>query len=328
MKNFTRRTLMAAGAALLATGLATSGYAQDRQTLRFSAVFSEQDIRARMMEQLAEAVADDFELELHYGGTLFSQGTELVALQRGNLEMGNIAPQDVSNQIPAWSILTSAYLFRDADHLMTFFDSDVGAEMKAMAEDQLGIHILGPTFFGTRHVGLVPDRKIETPEDMAGIRLRMPPGEAWQFLGEALGANPTAMAYAEVYTGMQTGAIDGQDNPLPNVENMRFYEVMSQIALTSHLVAFDLLTVSKTAWDAMSEEQQAALEAAADEAMAWSAAEHQRREEELAEFVRSEGLEVYTPNIDAFREYAQQRYLESPLSADWPEGVLERINAL
>ena len=328
MKNFTRRTLMAAGAALLATGLATSGYAQDRQTLRFSAVFSEQDIRARMMEQLAEAVADDFELELHYGGTLFSQGTELGALQRGNLEMGNIAPQDVSNQIPAWSILTSAYLFRDADHLMTFFDSDVGAEMKAMAEDQLGIHILGPTFFGTRHVGLVPDRKIETPEDMAGIRLRMPPGEAWQFLGEALGANPTAMAYAEVYTGMQTGAIDGQDNPLPNVENMRFYEVMSQIALTSHLVAFDLLTVSKTAWDATSEEQQAALEAAADEAMAWSAAEHQRREEELAEFVRSEGLEVYTPNIDAFREYAQQRYLESPLSADWPEGVLERINAL
>ncbi|NMG39283.1 C4-dicarboxylate ABC transporter [Chelativorans sp. ZYF759] len=328
MHSFTRRTLMVAGAALLAAGISTSGYAQDRETLRFSAVFSEQDIRARMMERISEAVAEDFEIEVHYGGTLFSQGTELVALQRGNLEMGNIAPQDVANQIPAWSILTSAYLFRDADHLMTFFDSEVGEEMKAMAEDQLGIHILGPTFFGTRHVGLVPDRKIDTPEDMAGIRLRMPPGEAWQFLGESLGANPTAMAYAEVYTGMQTGAIDGQDNPLPNVENMRFYEVMSQIALTSHLVAFDLLTISKTAWDAMSEEQQAALEAAADEAMAWSAAEHQRREEELAEFIRSEGVEVYTPNIDAFREYAQQRYLESPLSADWPEGVLERINAL
>lgn len=328
MHSFTRRTLMVAGAALLAAGISTSGYAQDRETLRFSAVFSEQDIRARMMERISAAVAEDFEIEVHYGGTLFSQGTELVALQRGNLEMGNIAPQDIANQIPAWSILTSAYLFRDADHLMTFFDSEVGAEMKAMAEDQLNIHILGPTFFGTRHVGLVPDRKIETPEDMAGIRLRMPPGEAWQFLGESLGANPTAMAYAEVYTGMQTGAIDGQDNPLPNVENMRFYEVMSQIALTSHLVAFDLLTVSKTAWDAMSEEQQAALEAAADEAMAWSAAEHQKREEELAEFVRSEGVEVYTPNVDAFREYAQQRYLDSPLSADWPEGVLERINAL
>ena len=80
---------------------------------------------------------------------------------------------------------------------------------------------------------------------MAGIKLRMPGGDAWQFLGQALGANPTPMAYAEVYTGLQTGAIDGQDNPLPNVQNMKFYEVMSQIVLTSHLVGFDLLTVSQ-----------------------------------------------------------------------------------
>ena len=76
---------------------------------------------------------------------------------------------------------------------------------------------------------------------MAGIKLRMPPGDAWQLLGRSLGANPTPMAYAETYTGLQTGAIDGQDNPLPNVQNMKFYEVMSQIVLTSHLVGYDLL---------------------------------------------------------------------------------------
>jgi TRAP-type transport system periplasmic protein len=326
---FSRRRILAAGAlALAAAGMGTAALAQDRQTLRFSAVFSEQDIRARMMERLAEAVADDYELELHYGGTLFGQGTELVALQRGNLEMGNIAPQDIANQIPAWSILTSAYLFRDPEHLMAFFASDAGEEMKAMAEEQLNIHILGPTFFGTRHVGLVPDRRIETPEDMSGVRLRMPPGEAWQFLGESLGANPTAMAYAEVYTGLQTGAIDGQDNPLPNVENMKFYEVMSQIALTSHLVAFDLLTVSSQVWNDMSEEQRQAFQAAADDAMAWSAEQHQAREAELTAYFREQGLEVYEPDIDAFRTHAQDRYLTSPLSADWPEGMLDRINAL
>jgi len=325
---FSRRALMATAALALAVGVMPATRAQAQETLRFSAVFSEQDIRARMMQHLAEAVSGDFTLELHYGGTLFGQGTELVALQRGNLEMGNIAPQDIANQIPAWSILTSAYLFRDPDHLMAFFASDAGAEMKAMAEDQLGIHILGPTFFGTRHVGLRTDRRIETPADMAGIRLRMPPGEAWQFLGEALGANPTAMAYAEVYTGLQTGAIDGQDNPLPNVENMKFYEVMSQIALTSHLVAFDLLTISSRAWNAMSTEQQAAFQAAADEAMAWSAAQHQAREAELADFFRAQGVQVYEPDVAAFRAHAQQRYLASPLSANWPEGMLERINGL
>ncbi|HLV83137.1 MAG TPA: TRAP transporter substrate-binding protein DctP, partial [Devosia sp.] len=211
---FTRRVVLLGGL-LLAAAVPT--LAQDKPVLRFSAVFSEQDIRAEMMGQFASQITDDFTLEPYYGGNLFKQGTELVALQRGNLEMGNIAPQDISNQIPAWSVLTSAYLFRDAAHLRTFFDSDVGAEFKQMAEDQLGIHILGPTYFGARQVGLRIDKEIKTPEDMAGIKLRMPGGDAWQFLGEALGASPTPMAYAEVYTGLQTGAIDGQDNPLPNV---------------------------------------------------------------------------------------------------------------
>ena len=183
---------------------------------------------------------------------MFKQGTELVALQRDNLEMGNIAPQDISKQVPAWSILTSAYLFRDANHLNAFFASDLGAQMKKMVEDQVKVKILGPTFFGTRQVGLKPKKKITTPADLAGIKLRMPPGDAWQLLGRSLGANPTPMAYAETYTGLQTGAIDGQDNPLPNVQNMKFYEVMSQIVLTSHLVAFDLLTINLKTWQAMS----------------------------------------------------------------------------
>jgi tripartite ATP-independent transporter DctP family solute receptor len=323
---FTRRTLFAAAAAL-AAGMALPSLAQETE-LRFSAVFSDQDLRAQMMQKFGEAIAGDFKLQPYYGGTLFKQGTELVALQRGNLEMGNIAPQDVSNQIPAWSILTSAYLFRDADHLNKFFASDAGAEMKAMAEEQLGIHILGPTYFGTRQVGLKPDTKINTPEDMAGIKLRMPGGEAWQFLGQALGANPTPMAYAEVYTGLQTGAIDGQDNPLPNVENMKFYEVMSQIVLTSHLVGYDLLVVSSKVWDAMSPEQQASFQAAADEAIAWSTAEHLKREEELAASFKEKGLEIYAPDVDAFRAHAQQMYLDSDLAKDWPEGMLDRINAL
>src|SRR5690606_16847116 len=184
-----RRATLFGAIALLATSVMAPALAQDNPVLRFSAVFSEQDIRAEMMKQFGEGIAGFATLEPYYGGNLFKQGTELVALQRGNLEMGNIAPQDISNQIPAWSVLTSGYLFRDADHLRTFFDSDVGAEFKAMAEDQLGIRILGPTYFGARQVGLITDKKINTPEDMAGIKLRMPGGDAWQFLGTSIGAN-------------------------------------------------------------------------------------------------------------------------------------------
>ena len=302
--------------------------AQAKPILRFAAVFSDRDIRAGMIEMFAKDIEADFKLEPFYNGTLFKQGTELVALQRNNLEMGNIAPQDISKQIPAWSILTSAYLFRDAKHLNTFFASDLGTQMKKMVEDELNVKILGPTFFGTRQVGLKPKKKIATPADMAGIKLRMPGGDAWQFLGHSIGANPVPMAYPEVYTGLQTGAIDGQDNPLPNVQNMKFYEVMSQIVLTSHLVGFDLLTVNLKTWEGMTPAQQKPFQAAADKAIAWSTGEHLKQEAELAEIFKEQGLEVYTPDVKAFREHAQKVYLGSDPAKSWPPGMLEKINAL
>lgn len=322
-----RRTILKAGAALAGTA-AIPAWGQAKPTLRFAAVFSDKDIRADMVRMLANDVAADFTIEPFYNGSLFKQGTELVALERDNLEMGNIAPQDFSKQMPAWSILTSAYLFRDAAHLNAFWSGELGAQFKKQAEDQLKVRILGPTFFGTRQVGLKPNKKINTPADLAGIKLRMPPGDAWQLLGRSLGANPTPMAYAEVYTGLQTGAIDGQDNPLPNVQNMKFYEVMSQIVLTSHLVGYDLLTVNLKTWNAMGAAKQKSFQAAADKAIAWSATEHQKREVELADGFRKQGLQVYTPDQNAFRAYAQRVYLASDEAKEWPKGMLEKINAL
>jgi len=324
-----RRALIVGGAAAVAvSSYAGQAQAQAKPNLRFSAVFSEQDIRAEMMKRFGEAIKEDFTLQPYYGGNLFKQGTELVAMQRNNLEMGNIAPQDVSNQIPAWSILTSGYLLRDADHLKKVFASDVGVELKKMAEEKLNIRILGPTYFGARHVGLKPKKKITTPADMAGVKLRMPGGDAWQFLGQSLGANPTPMAYPEVYTGLQSGAIDGQDNPLPNVQNMKFYEVSSQIVLTSHLVGFDLLCVTDRVWKAMSPQKQAAFQAAADAAVDWSAAQHVQKEAELVDFFKKQGLEVYAPDVAAFRDFAQKKYLASDLAKSWPAGMLAKINAL
>jgi TRAP-type C4-dicarboxylate transport system substrate-binding protein len=320
-----RRHLLRAGA-VLAAAQAVPAWAQAKPTWRLAAVFSDKDIRADMVRMLATDVAAQATIEPFYGGTLFKQGTELVALQRDNLDLGNVAPQDIAKQLPAWSILTSAYLFRDANHLNAFFSSAAGGEMKQMAEEQLKVRILAPVFFGTRQVGLKVKKKISTPADMAGIKLRMPPGDAWQMLGRSIGANPTPMAYAETYTGLQTGAIDGQDNPLPNVQNMKFYEVMSQVVLTSHLVAFDVLTMNLKAWNTLGAGGQKALQAAVDKAVAWSTAEHLKRETELAEGFRRQGLDVYAPDLAAFRAHAQKAYLASDEAKAWPRGMLEKIN--
>ena len=322
-----RRAVLASGAALAVSHMLPV-QAQEKPTLRFASVFSDKDIRADMIRMLAKDVEADVKIEPFYGATLFKQGTELVALQRDNLEMGNVAPQDISKQVPAWSVLTSAYTFRDANHVLSFFASDLGAQMKKQAEDQLKIKILGPTFFGTRQVGLKPKKKVSTPADLAGVKLRMPPGDAWQLLGRSLGANPTPMAFAETYTGLQTGAIDGQDNPLPNVQNMKFYEVMSQVVLTSHLVAFDVLCMSLKSWSAMAPAKQKTFQAAVDKALAWSTKEHLKREEELAAEFKKQGLEVYAPDLNAFRAHAQKVYLASEEAKSWAPGILDKIAAV
>ncbi len=325
--DLTRRSALCAGASLAATAL-LPGVASAQTALRFAAVFADTDIRAEMMKMLAREVAADFKIDLFLNSTLFRQGTELVALQRDNLEIGNISPQDISKQVPAWSLLTSAYLFRDANHLRAFFASDMGVQMKKMVEERLNVKILGPVFFGTRHVGLRGKKKVNLPGDLAGVKLRMPPGDAWQLLGRSLGANPTPLAYAETYTGLQTGTVDGQDNPLPNVQNMKFFEVMGQIVLTSHLVGFDLLTLNLKAWQGMSADKQRNFQAAADKAIAWSTAEHQKRESELAEGFKRQGLDVYTPDLKAFRAHAQKVYLASDEAKTWPPGMLDKINAM
>ena len=249
---------------------------------------------------------DDFDFEPYWSNTLFKQGTELVALQRDNLELCNLAPADISKQIPAWSLLTSAYLFRDYDHLKKTFKSDVGQDFIKMARDQLGIEVIRPVYFGARQVNLKPDKKIKTPADLAGIKLRMPPGEFWQFLGESIGANPTPVAFAELYTALQTGTVDGQDNPLVSGQLMKFDEVTTQFVLTSHVIGYDVLSVSKKVWDELKPEQQAKFQAEADKTIDANAAKYDAQEKEAIEFFKKEGKKVYTPDQNAFRTFAQK----------------------
>jgi TRAP-type transport system periplasmic protein len=320
-----RRTVLAGGAAVL--GAYATGHAQEKPKLRFSAAFSESDLRAEGYKAFAAALSNDFELTPYWSNTLFRQGTELVALQRENLELCNLAPADISKQIPAWSLLTSAYLFRDYDHLKKTFAGEVGQEFIKMARDQLGVEVIRPVYFGARQVNLKPAKKINTPADLAGIKLRMPPGEFWQFLGESIGANPTPVAFAELYTALQSGTVDGQDNPLVTARTMKFHEVTSQFILTSHVIGYDVLTVSKKAWASLKPEQQTRFRAEADKIFDANAAKYDAQAQEAIDFFKREGKQVYEPDQNAFRAHAQKRYVDK-YGNEWPKGALDKINAI
>jgi TRAP-type transport system periplasmic protein len=324
-----RRTLLKGSAALAATAAAPWALAQAKVPLIYSDTVPEQDPRSQFVKDVFGAgLPADIEFKPYFGATLFKQGTEPVAMQRGNLDMSNLAAFDVQKQIPAWAITTTPYLFRDVAHLQKVFASDVGKELFKMMEDQMGIKVLSVPYIGTRNLNLKPKKRIATPADLAGIKLRMPGGEGWQFVGTALGANPVPVAYTEVYTALQTGAIDAQDNPMSGTKNMKFYEVTSQYVLTGHLIAINLFSISLKKWNSLTPAQQASVQAAADKFAAAVTALTVKEESELAGFFKAQGLEVYAPDQAAFRKHVLDVYAKSKFAADWKPGMLERINAL
>ncbi len=332
INKLTRRAALSAVAAVGILGsLATSAHAAD-MTFTLATSGSETDMRSVAMANVfAPMVAEFADYQPGYNGTMFAQGTELEAISRGNLTMSIASAQELAQFFPEFSIFATGYVHQDAAHQVRVFNDPLMEPFKKTAEEELGVKLLSVMYLGKRHVNLRFTRDevdVQTPADLAGVNLRMPGTDAWQFLGAALGASPTPLAFSEVYTSLSTGAVDGQDNPLPTVVDQKFYEVTKQIALTSHLVDLNYIAFSKEVWDKLSPSQQATVQRAADAAAAWGRLKQLDKENNLADFIRSQGVEIYTPDLAAFRDHVQAQYVGSEAAASWPDGVLERINAL
>lgn len=324
-----RRTLMTSAVAASLALAAGATLAQDKVKLRLSSPASATDQRAVALTSVfAPAVASFAEFQPHWSASLFKQGTELEAISRGNLEMSIASAQELAEFFPEFGVFAAGYVHRDAAHQVKVFNSDFFKPYKQKVEDKLGVKLLTVMYLGRRHVNLRTEKPVNTPADLAGVKLRMPGSESWLFLGKALGANPVPVAFTELYTALQTGAVDGQDNPLPTVKDAKFYEVTKQVALTSHLVDLNYLTLSKKVWDKMTPQQQATVQKAADDAAEAGRKKQLQLEGELEAFLKEKGLKVYTPDVAAFRKQVQEAYLKSDLSKNWEKGAVEKINAL
>ncbi len=333
MIEFTRRAALASAVALGIAAMGAPAIADGHKaTFTLATSGSETDQRSvAMADVFAPMVAEFADYQPAYNGTLFAQGTELEAISRGNLTMSIASAQELAQFFPEFSIFATGYVHQDAAHQVRVFNDPLMDSFKKTVEDELGVKLLSVMYLGRRHVNLRQPRSevdVQTPEDLAGVNIRMPGTDAWQFLGKALGASPTPMAFTEVYTALSTGAVDGQDNPLPTVVDAKFYEVTKQIALTSHLVDLNYIAFSKETWDGLAPEQQLVVQRATDAAAAYGRLKQLDKENSLADFIRSQGVEIYTPDLGAFRTHVQAQYVGTEASEAWPEGVLERINEL
>jgi tripartite ATP-independent transporter DctP family solute receptor len=324
-----RRTLLGATAALGALGL--PALAQSKTVLRISTPAGPDDWHAKMWtvfkDALEKTAPGEFDVQINLNASLFKQGTEPAAMARGNLELSSISAFDIAKLVPEFSVFTAGYIVRDPDQQQKIFNGPIGAELFKTVSEKMDVTPLATVYLGTRQVNLRDVRAVKTPADLKGVKLRMPGSKEWLFLGEALGATATPLAFGEVYLGLKTGTIDGQDNPLPSVRAAKFYEVTKQIVLTSHLVDGIFIAISNKSFNALNAAQKQKVTAAAQAAAAYNNENRVKEEGQLVEFFKKEGLQVTTPDVDAFRKSVQATYQNSDYAKVWPKGIVERINA-
>lgn len=332
--SISRRHLLAGAivAALVTPVVGGVAMAQDKKVIRISTPANDAEWQAKGLakfKEMVEAKAPNIEVQIHLNATLFDQGTEIPAMQRGNLEVGMLSPQDIASYIPEYSVFTAGYLLRDAEHMHAVYDtSDLAKEYRQRVKDDVEVVILGSQYLGTRHVILREAKDVKTPADLKGLKLRVPGSDTWQFLGSALGANPTPIAFDEVYLALSTGTVDGLENPIADMIAAKFDEVSERLVLTGHMVAPLFFAMSSSFWDSLTAEEQAIVaEAVAAQSKLVDEGTLATEAEGVA-LLESHGMTVTTPDLDAFRTHVQEQYLNSDYAKEWPEGLLDRINAL
>ncbi len=322
-----RRFILAAATALVALSVLPQALAQTEIRISTAAPDNSplsdafRQIKARMESKFPGAI----KVSVHTASSLFKQGTELPALQRGNLEMASPVTFEIEAQLPEYGVFSAAYLFRDADHLIKTFRSDIGKEYYDDVAAKVGLVILDTAYLGTRTINLTNDKKIEKPSDLAGTKMRMPPGAAFQVLAKALGTTPVSMPITEVYLGLKTGAIDGQDNPTNMTRDWKFHEVTKQVVLTKHLVQPVFLAIAKPVFDKLTPAQQTELRAAAREAADVQIAKTLQDEKSALDTFRAANVRISEPDATAFRTVVLKEYENSGMAAKWKPGLLARI---
>jgi tripartite ATP-independent transporter DctP family solute receptor len=216
------------------------------------------------------------------------------------------------------------FVFRDFDHWNKYVNSPIFAELTDGYQKASGGKIVGVTYYGLRHV--TSNRLINKPEDMKGLKIRVPEAPIFLMFTRAVGANATPIAFAEVYLALQNGTVDAQENPLPTIEAKKFYEVQKYIVLTGHITEMLVTIVAPHVWNKLSDADKKVFEEVGKEAGMRATQQIADNEKRLVGEFEKMGKTVVKIDRKPFQA-AVVNEVNGP-SATWPRELFDRIQAL
>jgi tripartite ATP-independent transporter DctP family solute receptor len=219
---------------------------------------------------------------------------------------------------------SASYMFRDFDHWRAYRDSALFQELADGYGKKTGNKIAALAYYGERHV--TSNKPINKPEDMKGLKIRVPDAPLYLMFPRAVGANPTPIAFAEVYLALQNGTVDAQENPLPTIEAKKFYEVQKYISLTGHLTDGILAVIGGPTWSKLSEDDRKLFEAVLKEAGERCTKDVREAEARLVDQFQKRGKTVLRVDRKPFRDAVAKVHLGP--EATWSKDVYDRLQAL
>jgi tripartite ATP-independent transporter DctP family solute receptor len=303
-KRHALKTLAACAAA--AGLLGAFGSAQAQTKLKWAHVYETSEPYHKYSvwagEEIKKRTNGRYEVQVFPASSLGKESDINQGLTLGTVDIILTGASFAGRSYPPLAVTYFPFIFRDAEHMLKYAKSDVFRELTKGYDDKTGNHITALTYYGARDVTSNAAHPVTKPEDMKGLKIRVPDAPAYLAFPKALGANPTPIAFAEVYLALQNGTVDAQENPLPTIEAKKFYEVQKNISLTGHIIDSLLTVVSGQTWNKLSAEDKTIFSEVMAEAADKTGREIAASEVRLVDEFKKKGNNVIVVDKNAFRE--------------------------
>lgn len=302
-KRFALQTL--AACALAATTLAMPGLAQAQTKLKWAHVYEVSEPYHKWSvwagDEFKKRTNGRYEIQVFPASSLGKESDINQGLQLGTVDMILTGASFAARSFPRLAVSYYPFTFRDADHVLKYAQSDVFKELAEGYKKATGGNtITALTYYGERHS--TSNKLFTNCDEMKGLKMRVPDAPAYTALPRACGANPTPIAFAEVYLALQNGTVDAQENPLPTIEAKKFYEVQKNIILTGHIADALLTVVSPMTLSKMNAADQKILFDLMQQAATNATNDIRKREAELVDEFKKKGINVVTVDRNAFQQ--------------------------
>jgi tripartite ATP-independent transporter DctP family solute receptor len=296
MKRTLLKTLLAAAVVALALPAAAQTKLKWAHVYETSEPYHTESVWAA--EEIKKRTNGKFEIQVFPASSLGKETDINQGLQLGTVDMIISGPSFAARSYPRLGIAYYPFIFRDADHQAAYSKSAVFKEMTDGFREKTGIQILAYTYYGARHT--TSKTEFKDCAGMKGLKIRVPDVPTYTATPRACGANPTPIAFAEVYLALQNGTVDAQENPLTTIEAKKFYEVQKHIMLTGHIVDGLTTQVAPHVWNTLSDAEKKIFSEVALEAAARASAAIKKREGELVDEFKKNGLGVHQVDRKSF----------------------------